>query len=423
MVLKTERQRTKEANAQTERLKSLHLEQTKELKRAKANSSSLSNTVVSKNMKLKKWQRSYRLLEQEVADLHSERLERGSEDPERMALADPIRVNPHKPPQPTTDEEDDDEDLGEPIPLLTESQLFAIEQSRGLIDKEAAERSSREARATTSTADVSQVSPTTWGSEAVVDASAARIKALEDKYEALLAGVLIPPPPPLPPLLPPYGARYATPIRFMPDPSIRPVMSSPRPGFLQGSIWDIGRGTDRILPSQLPVGTVIRPVASRLPSATITRPVPTLQFKSDSSWIKPPPTHVPPPGQTSDRTGDDTTPPLDLSRGDDDVVQEPAEAMEVDVLESEINVSDDGTTIEVASTVSTATQHTAGTEDVSDTTLVTTPTQSDVEVVPEEPPDPPTVTLDEESASPPPVQPVQTEGEDETLPPPEPPDG
>ena len=171
LVLNAERQKTKEAKAQTERLKSLHLEQTKDLKRAKANSSSLSNTVVSKNLKLKKWQRSYRLLEQEVADLHSERLERGSVDPERMALAPPIRVHPHEPPQPTTEEEDDEEDLREPIPLLTASQIFAIDQSRGLISSEASERSTRQAMATTSTADVSQVSPTPWGSEAPVEVS------------------------------------------------------------------------------------------------------------------------------------------------------------------------------------------------------------------------------------------------------------
>ena len=322
-----------------------------------------------------------------------------------------------------TDEEDDDEDLGEPIPLLTDSQMFAIDQSRGLIAREASEHSSREARATTSTANISQVSLTTWGSEAVAESSDSRIKALEEKYAALLAGVLIPPPPPLPPLQPPYGARYTTPIRFMSPPTVRPVTSSPRPEFLQGSIWDTEGGTDRILPSQLPVGTVIRPAASRLPTATVTRPVPTLQLKPDDSWILRQSQNAPPPGQSSGKTGSDTTPPLDLSKGDDDVVQEPAEAMEVDVLESEINVSDEGTTIEVASTVSTATHHTAETGDVSDTTLVTTPTQSDVEVVPEEPPDPPTVILDEESSSPPPVQPVQTEGEGETPPPPEPPDG
>ena len=174
LVLKAERQRTKEANAQTERLKSLHLEQTKELKRAKANSSSLSNTVVSKNLSLRNGNVAYRLLEQEVADLHSDRFERGSLDPERMADATPIRVHPHEPPQPTTEEEDDEEDLGEEIPLLTESQLFAIEQSRGLISREAAERSNRQARATTSTADVSQVSPTPWGSEAAVEVSSAQ---------------------------------------------------------------------------------------------------------------------------------------------------------------------------------------------------------------------------------------------------------
>ena len=126
MALKAERRKTNEANSQTERLKSLLNDQTKDLKRAKANSTALTNTIVNKNMKLKKWQRSYKLLEQEVADLHSERLERASEDPERMADTDVvIRVHPHEPPQPTTEEEDDEEDLGQTIPPLTESQMFA----------------------------------------------------------------------------------------------------------------------------------------------------------------------------------------------------------------------------------------------------------------------------------------------------------
>ena len=97
-VLKAERRKTSEANSQTERLKSLLAEQAKDLKRAKASSTSLSNTIVNKNQKLKKWQHSYKLLELEVADLHSERLERASEDPERMAEADVIRVHPHEPP-------------------------------------------------------------------------------------------------------------------------------------------------------------------------------------------------------------------------------------------------------------------------------------------------------------------------------------
>ena len=137
LVLKTERKKTKEANAQTERLKSLHLaEQAKDLKRAKANSTSLSNTVVNKNTKLKKWQCSYRLLEQEIADLHSERLERSSTGSRKNGFeANPIRVHPHSPPQPTTEEEDDEGDLGDTnTTFLLSHRLFAIEQSHGLIN-------------------------------------------------------------------------------------------------------------------------------------------------------------------------------------------------------------------------------------------------------------------------------------------------
>ena len=421
LVLNAERQKTKEAKAQTERLKSLHLEQTKDLKRAKANSSSLANTVVSKNLKLKKWQRSYRLLEQEVADLHAERLARGDVDPERMALAPPIRVHPHAPPQPTTDEEDNEEDFGETIPLLTASQILSIDQSHGLISSEASERSTRQAIATTSTADVSQVSPTPWGSEAPVEVSSAdRMKAMEDKLAALMAGSAIPPPPPpMPPMQPPYGAGYI-PMRFVSPPLSDPAMS---PEFLQGSIWDIARRTDRILPSQLPAGTVIRPVTSSPRTATIVRPVPTLQLKPDGSWIGRDPTKSQTMRQPSGETESVVNPALDLSKSGEDALLEQVEAMEIEVPEAEIIVSDDGTSVEAASTVSTATQHTAGTEDVSDTTLITSPTQSDVEVVLGDPAEPPTVILDEEPASPPPIQPTKTEGEGEVLPPPEPPDG
>ena len=413
LVLNAERQKTKEAKAQTERLKSLHLEQTKDLKRAKANSSSLSNTVVSKNLKLKKWQRSYRLLEQEVADLHAERLERGSVDPERMALAPPIRVHPHAPPQPTTDEEDDEEDLGEPIPLLTASQIFAIDQSRGLISSEASERSNRQAMATASTADVSQVSPTPWGSEASVEVSSAdRMKAMEDKLAALMAVAAIPPPPPMPPTQPPYGAGYI-PMRFASPPLTDPAT---KPPFLQGSIWDVASRTDRVLPSQLPAGTVIRPVTSSPRTATMVRPVPTLQLKPDGSWIGRDPTKFQPTEQPSGQTGSGTSPPLDLSKSGEDALLEQVEAMEIEVPEAEVISSDDGTTVEVASTLSTATQHTAGTEEVSDTTLLTSPTQSDVEVVLGDPSEPPTVTLVERPASPLLFQPPETEGEGEVPP-------
>ena len=162
----------------------------------------------------------------------------------------------------------------------------------------------------------------------------------------------------------------------------------------------------------MPVGTVVRPASTNPYIDAVARPVPTLQYRADTSWI------------TSAPTESVDTTPLDLSRGDDDGTQEPVEDMDTGVPETEVISSDDGTTIEVASTLSTATQHTAGTDDVSDTSLLTTPTQSEVEVVPGDPPDPPTVTGDGEPAASPPIQPVQTEGtEDEAPPPPEPPDG
>ena len=194
-----------------------------------------------------------------------------------------------------------------------------------------------------------------------------------------MAVATIPPPPPMPPVQPPYGTGYI-PLRFVSPPPIRPAMNPPL--FLQGSIWDVGGSTDRVLPSQLPAGTVIRPVASSPSTATITRPVPTLQLKPDNSWIMSGSTKSQPTEQPSGQTGSGTSPPLDLSRSSEDALQEQVEAMEIEVQEAEIIVSDDGTSVEVASTVSTATQHTAGTEDVSDTTLITSPTmQSDVEVV------------------------------------------
>ena len=202
-VLQAEKRKTTEATSQTERLKSILKDQTKELKRAKANSSSLANTIVDKNMKLKKWQRSYRLLEQEVADLHSERLDRASDDPDRWGDTDVvIRVHPHEPPQPTTEEEDDEEDLGPTIPPLTDAQMFAIEQSRGLISREAAARSARQTTATTTTATVSQVSPTRVVPDTVAESeqdAASRLKRLEEQVAAMSTAGLIPVPPPLPP--------------------------------------------------------------------------------------------------------------------------------------------------------------------------------------------------------------------------------
>ena len=422
LALSAERHKTKEAKAQTERLKSLHLEQTKELKKAKANSSSLTNTVVSKNLKLKKWQRSYRLLEQEVADLHAERIARGDVDPESMATAPMIRVHPHAPPQPTTDEEDNEEDFGETIPLLTAAQILTIDQSHGLIGSEVSDRSARQAIATASTSDVSTVSPTPWGgSDTPVEVSNAdRMAAMEQKLAALLAGAVRPPPPPsMPRMQPPYGPGYI-PMRFVPPPFVDPAKD---PDFFAGSVWDGAGSTDRILPSQLPAGTVVRPVTSSPSAATPVRPVPTLQLKPDNFWIDRGPKKFQPREQPSGETESDTNPALDLSRSREDALLEQVEAMEIEEPESDIIVSDDGTSVEVASSISTATQHTPGPEDVSDTTLMTSPTQSDAEVVLGDPPDPPSVIPDGEPTSPPPTQPTQTEGEGEVLPPPEPPDG
>ena len=192
---------------------------------------------------------------------------------------------------------------------------------------------------------------------------------------------------------------------------------------MQGSIWDVAGRTDRVLPSQLPAGTVIRPVTSSPRTATVVRPVPTLQLRPDGSWIGRDPTKFQPMEQPSGPTGSSTSPPLDLSKSGEDALLEQVEAMEIEVPEAEIIVSDDGTSVEVASTVSTATQHTAGTGDVSDTTLVTSPTQSDVEVVLGDTAEPPTVTLVERPASPLLFQPPETEREGEVPPPPEPPDG
>ena len=146
-------------------------------------------------------------------------------------------------------------------------------------------------------------------------------------------------------------------------------------------------------------------------------------MKPDGSWIGRESMKSQPMEQPSGQTESDTSPALDLSKSGEDALLEQVEAMEIEVPEAETIVSDDGTSVEVASTVSTATQHTAGTEDVSDTTLITSPTQSDVEVVLGDPAEPPTVILDEEPASPPLIQPAKTEGEGEVLPPPEPPDG
>ena len=291
--------------------------------------------------------------------------------------------------------------------------MFAIEQSRGLIGREAFERSTRQATATATSAYVPPVSHAQWGSEAVVvpqpTSDSDRLKALEDRMAAMTAMAGIPPPPPLPP--PRQSLIRQQPPRMLSPPVSLPVTSSPTPEFLQGGFWGVEEGTTRILPSQLPVGTIVRPAVTSPPTATASRPVPTLQLRADDSWIN-----------TGLAEGVART-ALDLSRGDDDGTQEPVEDMDTGVPETETISSDDGTTIDVASTLSTATRHTAETEDVSDSTLITSPTQSDVEVVPVEPPDPPTVTLDVEPASPPPPQPAETERtEDEAPPPPEPPD-
>ena len=58
--------------------------------------------------------------------------------------------------------------------------------------------------------------------------------------------------------------------------------------------------------------------------------------------------------------------------------------METEVPEPEVISSEDGTTIDMVSSLFTATHHTAETEYVSDANLLTTLTQSDVEVVPGE---------------------------------------
>ena len=447
LALKAEKQKTKESQAQTERLKSLMSEQAKDLKRAKANSSSLSNTIVDKNSKLKLWQRSFRNLQMEVADLHSDRLERARTDPESMSTARPIRMNPYPPPQPTTDEEDDGDDNGETVPVLTPSQVQAIEQSRGLTLSSTPERSTTESRATISTANVPQVSQTTWGSEAVVETHDSRLAALEQRLASWMSGAPPPPPPPLPPPRFQYRPRYWAPPSLIPAPTPRPTMSTPREQLLSGSIWDGVDSSARILPSNLPVGTIIRPVVSRIPSATPAKPVPSLQLRADDSWIQPSSTAIQPAGR-------DSTPPLDLSTGDGTVLQEQEEDMDFEILSTE-HCFADNIAIEVESSLSTATRHTSETGETSDTLLYLTPTQSDAEVVLSDTPDAPMVTVEDKPSSPPhaqpdktdgdggagppppqptktedegepappPIQSDKTEGEGEAVPPPEPPDG